>query len=95
MNPPDNPDGQTAIALSYEEGSAPVVTAKGTGEIAQAILRLAAEHDIPIEQNPVLAAALTSVQLDEEIPEELYKAVSAVIAFILQHRPVTTPSPTK
>jgi flagellar biosynthesis protein len=87
MTGPAEQQANTAVALSYSEGTAPVVTAKGSGEIAKAILQLAADHNIPIEQNPLLAAALSSVQLDDEIPEELYKAVSAVIAFILQNRP--------
>ena len=82
-----------AVALAYEEGSAPRVTAAGSGEIAETILRLAEENDVPIEENALLAATLASVPLGEEIPEELYKAVAAVIGFILRARPSAVVEP--
>lgn len=75
-----------AIALEYEQGSpaAPRVTAKGRGEVAEKILAAAREHNVPIENNPSLAAALATVELDDQIPEELYRAVAQVIGFVLQ-----------
>lgn len=79
-------DTELAVALEYEAGSrdAPRVTAKGTGTIAQTIIELAQEHGIAIESNPILAEALSGVELDEEIPVELYEAVAEVIAFVLR-----------
>ena len=75
-----------AVALEYDQGSdaAPRVTAKGRGAVAENILESAAEHDIPIEENPALAEALSTVDLDEEIPEALYRAVAEVIGFIMR-----------
>ncbi|HWA20207.1 MAG TPA: EscU/YscU/HrcU family type III secretion system export apparatus switch protein [Devosia sp.] len=77
-----------AIALDYEVGSreAPVVTAKGRGLLADEIIRLATEHDIRIEANPMLAEALSGVELDDRIPFELYQAVAEVIGFVLRAR---------
>ena len=75
-----------AIALEYEQGSdaAPRVTAKGRGELAEKILATAQEHDVPVEENEPLAEALSTVELDDTIPEELYRAVAEVIGFVLR-----------
>jgi flagellar biosynthesis protein len=78
-----------AVALDYEIGSreAPRVVAKGRGLIADEIMRLAEEHGIKIEANPMLAEALSGVELDDRIPIELYQAVAEVIGFVLRaHR---------
>ncbi|MCW2307848.1 FlhB-like protein [Rhodobium gokarnense] len=75
-----------AVALEYEQGSdaAPRVTAKGRGELAEKILAAAEEHDVPVEENEPLAEALSTVELDDTIPEELYRAVAEVIGFVLR-----------
>ena len=75
-----------AVALQYEKGSreAPRVAAKGRGLLADRIVELAEENGIVIEANPVLAEALSGVQLDETIPLELYEAVAIVIGFVLR-----------
>lgn len=74
-----------AIALHYERGSgAPVVVAKGNGTIGEKIVEIAKAHDIPIEENEVLAGALSRVELGEEIPPDLYKAVAEVLVFVLR-----------
>jgi flagellar biosynthesis protein len=76
-----------AVALEYEGGrTAPVVVAKGRGEIAEKIMAVAKEHGITIEANPMLAEALSGVELDEHIPRELYEAVAEVICFVLRTR---------
>lgn len=77
-----------AVALDYEVGSrdAPRVVAKGRGHVAEQIMALAATHDIKIEANPMLAEALSGVELDESIPVELYQAVAEVIGFVLRAR---------
>ena len=69
---------KTAVALYYDHEHAPYVTAKGQGELAQRIIESAEEHDVPIQEDPLLAQALSHIPLEEEIPEELYKAVAAV-----------------
>ena len=74
-----------AIALRYEKGSgAPVVVAKGRGTIGEKIVEIAKANDIPIEENEILAGALSKVELGEEIPPDLYKAVAEVLVFVLR-----------
>lgn len=75
-----------AVALQYEKGSreAPKVVAKGRGLVAERIVELAREQGIVIETNPVLAEALSGVELDETIPLELYEAVAIVIGYVLR-----------
>lgn len=77
---------QIAVALEYDGQGAPRVTAKGRGELAQRIIETAREHDVEIQENAVLAQALSAVELDDQIPEELYRAVAQVIAFVLSLR---------
>lgn len=72
---------QTAIALHYDEKSAPRITAKGDSAIADEIIRLAKEHDIPLHEDEQLARLLSQLELGDEIPRELYIAVAEVIAF--------------
>jgi flagellar biosynthesis protein len=73
----------SAIALKYNHGTstAPTVVAKGKGDIAQQILALADEHDIHVHQSPELLEVLIRLEIGEEIPEALYKAIAEVIAF--------------
>jgi flagellar biosynthesis protein len=75
-----------AIALAYEPGATPVVVAKGRAEVAARIAATAAEHGVPVEENPALAEALAEVDLDDAIPEPLFRAVAEVIAFVLRTR---------
>ena len=77
---------QVAIALEYDGHGAPRVTAKGRGEVARKIVETAREHEVAIEQNALLAEALSAVELDDAIPEELYRATAQVIAFVLSLR---------
>jgi flagellar biosynthesis protein len=75
---------QLAVALHYDNTGAPRVVAKGRGTIGEKIIEIAKAHDIPIEENEVLAGALSNVELGDEIPAELYKAVAEVLVFILR-----------
>lgn len=75
---------KVAVALRYETGGVPRVVAKGEGALAERIVETAAEADVPIEENPALAAALATVELDQEIPVELYRAVAIVIGTVLR-----------
>ncbi len=76
MNAPPKP---LAVALHYEKPGAPRVIAKGAGVIGEKIIETAKEHGVPIEENASLAAALSEVELGDEIPLELYKAVAEVL----------------
>ena len=75
-----------AVALHYEKGTreAPRVVAKGRGLVADRIVELARENGVVIETNPVLAEALSGVELDDMIPLELYEAVAIVIGYVLR-----------
>ena len=73
-----------AVALHYDRTGAPRVVAKGKGSIGAKIIEIARAHDIPIEENEVLAGALSNVELGDEIPEDLYKAVAEVLVFVLK-----------
>ncbi|SFI30544.1 flagellar biosynthesis protein [Bosea sp. OK403] len=77
---------QIAVALEYDGQGAPRVTAKGRGELAQRIIETGREHGVAVEENAVLAQALSAVELDDQIPEELYRAAAQVIAFVLSLR---------
>jgi flagellar biosynthesis protein len=73
-----------AVALHYDRTGAPRVVAKGKGAIGKKIIEVARANDIPIEENEVLAGALSNVELGDEIPAELYKAVAEVLVFVLK-----------
>src|ERR1700716_659988 len=77
-----------AVALQYERGmNAPICVAKGADNIALKIREIATKHDIPIVENPPLARALyATVEMDEEVPAEHYKAVAEVIGYIMRLR---------
>ena len=64
-----------AVALQYDKSAVPVprVVAKGRGKSGEAILALAREHGVPIEENAPLAEALAQVELGDDIPEALYR----------------------
>jgi flagellar biosynthesis protein len=77
----DRHDTLRAIALQYDGENAPVVTASGEGEIAEEILRIAREHNIPLKEDVLLAGLLSELQLGEEIPPMLYRVIAEVIAY--------------
>jgi flagellar biosynthetic protein FlhB len=76
-----------AVAIRYgmESMTAPVVIAKGKNYLAQRIRQKAIEHQVPIVENPPLARALyKSVEVGQEIPPQLYKAVAEILAYIFK-----------
>ena len=70
-----------AVALEYDGETAPRVTAKGMNDIADKIIDIATQHGIPLQQNDGLVEVLSQMDLGEEIPENLYRAIAEVIAF--------------
>ncbi|MBV2120638.1 MAG: EscU/YscU/HrcU family type III secretion system export apparatus switch protein [Candidatus Thiodiazotropha sp. (ex Ctena orbiculata)] len=81
MNRKDLDSSDLAVALKYDGENAPRLTAKGRGELAERILALAEEHNIPLHEDVELAALLSQIPLGDEIPQALYRAVAEVIAF--------------
>lgn len=77
----NNVNTRIAVALEYDGETAPKVTAKGVNDIADKIIDIATEHGIPLQRNDGLVDILSSMELGEEIPEDLYRAVAEVIAF--------------
>jgi flagellar biosynthetic protein FlhB len=77
-----------AVALQYERGmNAPVCLAKGADLIARKIREVAEQHGIPIVENPPLARALHgTVEVDQEIPPEHYRAVAEIIGYVMKLR---------
>ena len=73
-----------AIALNYDENKhlAPTVVAKGKGLVAEQILEEARNHQVPIQEDPSLVELLSTLNINEQIPEDLYMAVAEVFAFI-------------
>lgn len=80
------PKTPLAVALEYEARvrGTPRVVASGRGAMAERIVAVARENGVVIESDPILAEALSRVELDDEIPIELYEAVAIVIGFVLR-----------
>jgi flagellar biosynthesis protein len=74
----------SAVSLKYrpESDSAPRVTAKGKGKIAEKIIKIAKEHDIYIHEDPDLIEVLSQLDINEEIPHDLYIVVAELLAFV-------------
>jgi flagellar biosynthesis protein len=77
-------DRQQAVALRYEpeRDRAPKLVAKGQGYLAEKILELARQHHIPVREDKNLLQILSRLDLNQEIPAEVYKAVAEILAFI-------------
>lgn len=79
MNNPNPP--RQAIALKYDGQHAPTLTAKGDDELAEAILKIARDYEVPIYENAELVKLLARMELGDSIPEELYRTIAEIIAF--------------
>ncbi|WP_433736608.1 EscU/YscU/HrcU family type III secretion system export apparatus switch protein [Pseudomonas putida] len=79
MNNPNAP--RQAIALKYDGTHAPTLTAKGNEELAEEILRIARDYEVPIYENAELVRLLARMELGDSIPEELYRTIAEIIAF--------------
>lgn len=75
---------RTAVALRYDadESDAPVVVAKGTGIIADKILKTAVAARVPVYRDRTLAGILAAVELNKQVPPEMYRAVAEVLAYV-------------
>ena len=79
-----NQESQRAVALRYEpkKDNAPKVVAKGRGYVAEKILELARQHNIPVRHDKNLLQVLSRLDLDQEIPGEVYAVVAEILGFI-------------
>ncbi len=73
-----------AAAIRYDSAKddAPRLTAKGRGHMAERIIELARQHNIPIRTDRALVNILSKLDLDQHIPPELYRAVAEILAFV-------------
>ncbi|MBB3101809.1 EscU/YscU/HrcU family type III secretion system export apparatus switch protein [Azomonas macrocytogenes] len=81
MNNDRQADRRQAVALGYDGISAPSLTAKGDADLAEAILALAREHEVPIYENAELVRLLAQLELGDAIPQALYRCIAEIIAF--------------
>lgn len=84
QKPEKNEQPKIAAAIRYDStrDDAPRLAAKGTGLVAERIIELARRHDIPIRTDKVLVQILSKLDLDRQIPPELYRAVAEILAFV-------------
>ncbi len=75
-------DSKVAVALLYDKISAPKVLAKGRDDLASSILEIAKAAEVPITEDHLLAETLATLELNEEIPESLFRSVAIVLAWV-------------
>ena len=81
-------DEKRAVALKYDKGTdtAPTVKAKGSGWTAERIIEIAKENDVPIQEDKDLVQILSMLEIDQEIPANVYGAVAKILSFIYRMR---------
>ncbi|WP_420549422.1 EscU/YscU/HrcU family type III secretion system export apparatus switch protein [Curvivirga sp.] len=92
---PPEEDISSAVALGYDplnKEGAPTILASAQGELADQILALAKESDIPIHKDPDLLALLTASDVGDEIPLEAFIAVAEILRFIYEQNGIKIPS---
>lgn len=80
----EKPKTPAAVALSYDKDNdpAPRVSAKGRGPIAEQIIKVALEHDVPVRQDAALVEILEKLDIDSVIPLEAYTAVAEILNYV-------------
>jgi len=75
---------KSAVSLRYDpaKDQAPRVTSKGKGTVAEKIIALAQDHNIPIKEDPDLIQVLSQIEIDREIPPSVYQVVAELLAFV-------------
>lgn len=89
MKKPLRPELQKAVALIYDGQQAPTLAAKGLGQDAQEIIEIAEEHGVPLCDNAPLVELLSTLELGDNIPENLYIAIAHIISFAYMIREQT------
>lgn len=84
MSRKKNKNLKSAVALKYQTAKdfAPKVVAKGEGLVAERIIELARENQVPIKEDPDLVQILSQVDINKEIPPSIYKVVAELLAFV-------------
>lgn len=82
-----NPNSKKAVALNYDDNNnfAPVIVASGMGYIAEKIVDVACQNNVPVYEDTSLATLLTQLELGQEIPEELYKTIVDIYVYFLNY----------
>lgn len=83
-----------AVSLEYDGETAPVITAMGDHDIAEKILEIARQFDVPIYQNSELVELLARLEIGDQIPQELYLVIAQIIAFVYHLKGKTPKSST-
>lgn len=78
----ENPPKAAAVKYRHGKDSAPKLVAKGRGTVAERIIEIANANGIPVKEDTELVEFLSMLDLYQEIPPELYKAVAEILAFI-------------
>ncbi len=86
MNKNNSSVPKSAVSLQYKKGnnSAPKVTAKGQGWMAEKIIKMARDNNIPIREDKDLLNLLSEIDVGQEVPESLYKVVAELLAWVYQ-----------
>jgi len=89
MSRSDRHTRRTAVALKYDESNniAPVVVASGVGYLAEKIIEVAAENNVPVFEDSSLSTILSQLDLGAEVPEELYKVIVDIYIYFLNYLP--------
>lgn len=84
MNSSNSYPPKKAVALRYspDQIAAPVVVAKGKGEVAETILQKAREYGVPVQENASLVEVLSQLDLEQQIPPDLYQLVAEILTFV-------------
>jgi len=95
MSPSEPKTKRTAVALKYDEASniAPVIVASGVGYMAEKIVEVASEHNVPVFEDSSLSTILSQLDLGVEVPEELYKVIVDIYIYFLNYLPKTGDNP--
>ena len=95
MSPSDKKPKKTAVALKYDElnNISPVVVASGVGYMAEKIIEVAHEHNVPVFEDNSLGTILSQLDLGAEVPEELYKVIVDIYVYFLNYLPKAKTEP--
>lgn len=84
--------GKKAVALKYDNDQiAPMIVASGMGHMAEQIVEIASDNNVPVYEDTSLATVLSRLELGAEVPEELYKAIVDIYVYFLKFSPTASP----